>query len=79
MAEIDSSDASERYEFDAPSHVVDLKELQNADNDDKWFGESLEPDSYLRLNRKSKQCINLHTLFFALYILQLVANLNALA
>ncbi|XP_029362455.1 targeting protein for Xklp2 isoform X2 [Echeneis naucrates] len=29
---------SERYEFDAPSHVVDLKELQNSEfSDDKWF------------------------------------------
>lgn len=38
MAETDSGDASERYEFDAPSHVVDLQELENAANDDKWFG-----------------------------------------
>ncbi|KAK2850802.1 hypothetical protein Q5P01_007078 [Channa striata] len=37
MAESDSGDVSERYEFDAPSHVVDLKELETADNDDKWF------------------------------------------
>ncbi|XP_029013201.1 targeting protein for Xklp2 isoform X2 [Betta splendens] len=36
MAEADSGD-SKRYEFDAPSHVVDLKELQNSDNEDKWF------------------------------------------
>lgn len=27
----------ERYEFDAPCHVVDLKELANTENDDKWF------------------------------------------
>ncbi|XP_040007724.1 targeting protein for Xklp2 isoform X2 [Xiphias gladius] len=37
MAESDSGDTSERYEFDAPSHVVDLKELENADSNDKWF------------------------------------------
>lgn len=40
MAESDSGDACERYEFDAPSEVVDLKELENAEYDDKWFGES---------------------------------------
>lgn len=38
MEETDSGDASERYEFDAPSHVVDLQELESAQNDDKWFG-----------------------------------------
>ncbi|XP_026224636.1 targeting protein for Xklp2 isoform X2 [Anabas testudineus] len=36
MAETDG-DASELYEFDAPSHVVDLQELENSENDDKWF------------------------------------------
>lgn len=40
MAENDSGDTSERYEFDAPSQVVDLKELENAESDDKWFGKS---------------------------------------
>ncbi|KAG8002948.1 Targeting protein for Xklp2-B [Nibea albiflora] len=40
MAESDSGDACERYEFDAPSEVVDLKELENAEYDDKWFGPS---------------------------------------
>lgn len=40
MAETDSGDTSELYEFDAPSHVVDLQELENAETDDKWFGES---------------------------------------
>uniref|UniRef100_A0A3Q4GS98 TPX2 microtubule nucleation factor n=1 Tax=Neolamprologus brichardi TaxID=32507 RepID=A0A3Q4GS98_NEOBR len=38
MAENESGDTSERYEFDAPSHVVDFKELVNAETDDKWFG-----------------------------------------
>lgn len=38
MAELASSE--ERYEFDAPSHVVDFKELLNAETDDKWFGKS---------------------------------------
>ncbi|KAF3696422.1 Targeting protein for Xklp2-B [Channa argus] len=32
------SDSGERYEFDAPSHVVDLKELETTENDDQWFG-----------------------------------------
>ncbi|XP_069382283.1 targeting protein for Xklp2-B-like isoform X1 [Paralichthys olivaceus] len=36
MAESDCGSA-ERYEFDAPSHVVDLKELENNDGDDQWF------------------------------------------
>ncbi|XP_073325599.1 targeting protein for Xklp2 isoform X2 [Pagrus major] len=39
MAESDCGDVSERYEFDAPSQVVDLKELENAESDDKWFDE----------------------------------------
>ncbi len=42
MAEKDFGDTSERYEFDAPSEVVDLKELDNnADSEDLWFGECL--------------------------------------
>lgn len=40
MAENDSGDTCERYEFDAPSQVVDLKELENAESDDRWFGKS---------------------------------------
>lgn len=36
MAESDSDAAL--YEYDAPSQVVDLKELQNAEGDDRWFG-----------------------------------------
>uniref|UniRef100_A0A3Q1GEB5 TPX2 microtubule nucleation factor n=1 Tax=Acanthochromis polyacanthus TaxID=80966 RepID=A0A3Q1GEB5_9TELE len=31
---------AEHYEFDAPCHVVDLNELVNSENDDKWFGNS---------------------------------------
>ncbi|XP_017294278.1 targeting protein for Xklp2 isoform X2 [Kryptolebias marmoratus] len=31
------TEASERYEFDAPSHVVDFKELIDAETDDEWF------------------------------------------
>ncbi|KAE8293068.1 Targeting protein for Xklp2-B [Larimichthys crocea] len=42
MAESDSGDACERYEFDAPSEVVDLKELENAEYDDKWFDQQAE-------------------------------------
>ncbi|XP_041654449.1 targeting protein for Xklp2 isoform X2 [Cheilinus undulatus] len=37
MAESDCVDTSDRYEFDAPSNVIDLKELENAENDDSWF------------------------------------------
>ncbi|XP_041859073.1 targeting protein for Xklp2 isoform X2 [Melanotaenia boesemani] len=37
MAESDSGDTSERYEFDAPTHVVDFKELVNSQTDDTWF------------------------------------------
>ncbi|XP_047426022.1 targeting protein for Xklp2 isoform X2 [Mugil cephalus] len=37
MADTDSGDTSERYEFDAPSHVVDFKELLDAETDDEWF------------------------------------------
>ncbi len=38
MAEIDFGDPAESYEYDAPCQVVDLKELENAETDDKWFG-----------------------------------------
>ncbi|XP_040918232.1 targeting protein for Xklp2 isoform X2 [Toxotes jaculatrix] len=31
------SDSGGTYEFDAPSHVVDLRDMEDADNDDKWF------------------------------------------
>jgi len=31
---------AQNYEFDAPSHVFDLKELEHADDADHWFGES---------------------------------------
>uniref|UniRef100_A0A3Q0RIJ6 TPX2 microtubule nucleation factor n=1 Tax=Amphilophus citrinellus TaxID=61819 RepID=A0A3Q0RIJ6_AMPCI len=41
MAENESGDTSERYEFDAPSHVVDFKALLDAETDDKWFGPSI--------------------------------------
>ncbi|XP_059189989.1 targeting protein for Xklp2 [Centropristis striata] len=37
MAERDIGDTSDRYEFDAPSQVVDLVELDNATNQDEWF------------------------------------------
>ncbi|XP_062247867.1 targeting protein for Xklp2-like isoform X2 [Platichthys flesus] len=57
MAELDCG-SSERYEFDAPSHVVDLKELENNDSDDQWFEQQvgglttpLRPDwSFIRSN-----------------------------
>uniref|UniRef100_A0A3B4T9X9 TPX2 microtubule nucleation factor n=1 Tax=Seriola dumerili TaxID=41447 RepID=A0A3B4T9X9_SERDU len=38
MAQSDSEGLPELYEFDAPSHVIDLQELENADSDDRWFG-----------------------------------------
>ncbi|XP_056241052.1 targeting protein for Xklp2 isoform X1 [Seriola aureovittata] len=37
MAQSDSEGLPELYEFDAPSHVIDLQELENADSDDRWF------------------------------------------
>ncbi|XP_036961315.1 targeting protein for Xklp2 isoform X1 [Acanthopagrus latus] len=48
MAESERGDVSERYEFDAPSQVVDLKELENAESDDKWFEEqAMGADAHL--------------------------------
>lgn len=38
MAQSGFDAEEELYEYDAPSQVVDLKELQNAEVDDKWFG-----------------------------------------
>lgn len=38
MAEGDYDAKAELYEYDAPSQVVDLKELQNTESDDMWFG-----------------------------------------
>ncbi|CAJ1055232.1 targeting protein for Xklp2 isoform X2 [Xyrichtys novacula] len=38
MAESDSGDNGETYDFDAPSHVVDLQQQsENAGNEDLWF------------------------------------------
>ncbi|MED6285444.1 hypothetical protein CHARACLAT_029420, partial [Characodon lateralis] len=42
MADTDSGDPSGRYEFDAPSHVVDFKELLDAETDDQWFEKRTE-------------------------------------
>lgn len=39
MAESNFDADAELYEYDAPSEVVDLKELQDVEGDDKWFGE----------------------------------------
>lgn len=39
MAESDVG--ADMYEYDAPSQVVDLKALQDAEGDDKWFGKFL--------------------------------------
>lgn len=41
MADNDSDVAAERYDFDAPSHVVDFKQLETNEGDDQWFGEYL--------------------------------------
>lgn len=38
MAESNFDANAELYEYDAPSQVVDLQELQNAEWDDRWFG-----------------------------------------
>ncbi|KAM3618759.1 uncharacterized protein V6R79_024501 [Siganus canaliculatus] len=52
MAESECGDTSERYEFDAPSQVVDLKELESsggAFSDDAWFDErAREADGHLK-------------------------------
>nr|XP_020440960.1 targeting protein for Xklp2 isoform X1 [Monopterus albus] len=37
-----AGETSDRYEFDAPSHVVDFKELEQAESDDKWFEQQVE-------------------------------------
>lgn len=34
------AEASELYNFDAPTHVTDFMELVNSETDDKWFGKS---------------------------------------
>lgn len=41
MAESNFDADAELYEYDAPSEVVDFKELQDVECDDKWFGEFL--------------------------------------
>ncbi|XP_049437622.1 targeting protein for Xklp2 [Epinephelus fuscoguttatus] len=49
MAESDSGDGSERYEYDAPSHVVDFVELANAKNEDTWFEQQISAaDGHLK-------------------------------
>ncbi|PWA24235.1 hypothetical protein CCH79_00017898 [Gambusia affinis] len=40
MADTDSGETSGLYDFDAPTHVVDFKELLDAESDDHWFGQS---------------------------------------
>lgn len=49
MDNSDSGDKSHLYEFDAPSHVVDLVTLQleNAESEDNWFGKSSVTDNIL--------------------------------
>lgn len=37
MAEGSPSETSGRYEYDAPSYVVDFKQLEGTDGDDSWF------------------------------------------
>ncbi|KAM9855442.1 targeting protein for Xklp2 [Aulostomus maculatus] len=47
MAEGSSGDTARRYEFDAPSHVVDFKQLETTESDDTWFDQqSSGQDSY---------------------------------
>lgn len=38
MAELECKDAAQLYEFDAPTEVVDLNEMEGSEIDDKWFG-----------------------------------------
>lgn len=71
MAETDSGDTSERYEFDAPSQVVDLKELENnADSEDMWFGKySNELSDWYLVNVEI--ILNISCLFSCVVFLQL--------
>lgn len=68
MAEDGNGESTERYEFDAPSHVVDLQELKSHDIDDKWFDQQssdetgpafspLRPDEQLELTPKPKAVV----------------------
>ncbi|XP_016891109.1 targeting protein for Xklp2 isoform X1 [Cynoglossus semilaevis] len=48
MADNDSDVAAERYDFDAPSHVVDFKQLETNEGDDQWFDQqATEADDQL--------------------------------
>ncbi|XP_068606371.1 targeting protein for Xklp2-like [Brachionichthys hirsutus] len=52
MAE--GGESSPRYEYDAPSEVVDLKELDNAESDDMWFEQrALGADANLETPQRS--------------------------
>lgn len=53
MAESGSCD---RYEFDAPSHVVDFVDLEDAGGEDVWFGKSLIQSSNLVIPSASQYC-----------------------
>lgn len=63
MAERYSGGTSELYEYDAPSEVVDLKELENADNDDKWFEQqAITADGHLKTPSTHDRRSNLQNL-----------------
>ncbi|KAM4736867.1 targeting protein for Xklp2 isoform 2-T2 [Anableps anableps] len=56
MADTDSGEISGRYDFDAPSHVVDFKELLDAETDDHWFEKRAEgADPHLVTPAKPEQ------------------------
>lgn len=42
-AEMDAlrSQSADKYEFDAPAHIIDMEALQNEDGADAWFGKEL--------------------------------------
>ncbi|XP_037540496.1 targeting protein for Xklp2-B [Nematolebias whitei] len=56
------AEASQRYDFDAPTHVADFMELVNAETDDKWFDQRTEgADPHLVTPAKPQQGENVST------------------
>ncbi|CAF91259.1 unnamed protein product [Tetraodon nigroviridis] len=56
MAESDGDAEAALYEYDAPSQVVDLKELQDAEGDDGWFGATPEQGRVLNSDAWRRFC-----------------------
>ncbi|TKS77015.1 Targeting protein for [Collichthys lucidus] len=81
MAENHSGDACDLYEFDAPSEVVDLKKLENAEYDDKWFDQQTEGgDGHLKTPMRSDlpfRRSDIHTLPKAIVIPQVKTDVDS--